>query len=284
MKPEEKEWDVIIKSDRKLWHFGFSELWRYRDLVMLFVRRDFVANYKQTVLGPLWHIIQPLLTTLTFTIIFGNIAGLSTDGSPKILFYLSGIIAWSYFSLGLTKTSSTFVANAHIFSKVYFPRLSVPVSVVISNLISFGIQLLTFGGFLLYFVFVEGYSFQGNFTLIFLPVLLVLMAFLALGAGILVSSLTTKYRDISFLVGFGVQLMMYFSPVIFPLDTVNGNLKYLLLANPMTPIIEAFRYSLLGTGEFNWMHIAYSFTVTLIFLFGGVIVFNKVERSFNDTV
>jgi lipopolysaccharide transport system permease protein len=281
MKPEEKEWDVIIKSDRKLWHFGFSELWRYRDLVMLFVRRDFVANYKQTVLGPLWHILQPLLTTLTFTIIFGNIAGLSTDGSPKILFYLSGIIAWSYFSLGL---SSTFVANAHIFSKVYFPRLSVPVSVVISNLISFGIQLLTFGGFLLYFIFVEGYSFQGNSTLLFLPVLLILMALLALGAGILVSSLTTKYRDFSFLVGFGVQLMMYFSPVIFPLDSVHGNLKYLLLANPMTPIIEAFRYSLLGTGEFNWMYIAYSFTVTLIFLFGGVIVFNKVERSFNDTV
>lgn len=284
MKPEEKEWDVVIKSDRKLWHFGFSELWRYRDLVMLFVRRDFVANYKQTVLGPLWHIIQPLLTTLTFTIIFGNIAGLSTDGSPKILFYLSGIIAWSYFSLGLTKTSTTFVSNAHIFSKVYFPRLSVPVSVVISNLISFFIQLATFFGFLFYFVFFEDYHFNGNYTIVYLPFLLILMAFLSLGAGILVSSMTTKYRDISFLVGFGVQLMMYFSPVIFPLNTVEGNLKYVLLANPMTPIIEAFRYSLLGIGEFNLLHLSYSLGVTLVFLFGGVIVFNKVERSFNDTV
>ncbi|MBX7093212.1 MAG: ABC transporter permease [Flavobacteriales bacterium] len=284
MKDNTKDWDVIIKSDRKLWHFGFSELWRYRDLVFLFVRRDFVANYKQTVLGPLWHIIQPLLTTLTFTIIFGNIAGLSTDGSPKILFYLSGIIAWSYFSLGLTKTSTTFISNAHIFSKVYFPRLSVPISIVISNLISFGIQLLTFFGFLLYFILVENYSFNGNITIIFLPLLLILMAFLALGAGILVSSLTTKYRDISFLVGFGVQLMMYFSPVIFPLDTVEGKLKYLLLANPMTPIIEAFRYSLLGTGEFNWLHLSYSLVITLIMVLGGVIIFNKVERSFNDTV
>lgn len=280
----QKDWDLIIDGKTNKFGFRLNELWKYRDLIILFVRRDFVANYKQTILGPLWHIIQPLLTTITFTIIFGNIARLSTDGVPQLLFYLSGIVAWNYFSVGLTKTSNTFVANAHIFSKVYFPRLSVPVSIVISNMISFLIQLVLLFCFLIYYVGFTSYEFNGNLWVLFIPVLLLLMAFLSLGTGIIISSLTTKYRDISFLIGFGVQLMMYFSSVLFPLSTVEGKLKYVVLANPMTSIIETFRYGILGKGEVNGYYLLYSVVVTVLLMTIGIFMYNKVERTFNDTI
>lgn len=281
---ESAEWDIIIVSDKTNRGLRLGELWQYWDLVMLFVKRDFIANYKQTILGPLWHILQPLLTTLAFTLIFGRIAGLSSDGTPKILFYLSGIMLWSYFSLCLTKTSQTFLANAHIFSKVYFPRLAIPVSVIISNLLSFIIQLFLFLGFLTFFLLFRNYSFQGNWIILMLPVLVVLMAMLGLGFGIIVASVTTKYKDVGFLIGFVVQLMMYCSSVIFPLSQVSGKLKWIILANPMTPIIEVFRYAFLGKGEFNLYYLLYSFCFAFVVLLIGIALFRRVEFKFNDTI
>lgn len=281
---ENAGWDIVIVSGKTNKRLRLAELWKYWDLVMLFVKRDFVANYKQTVLGPLWHILQPLLTTLAFTLIFGRIAGLSSDGTPKILFYLSGVMLWSYFSLCLTKTSQTFLANAHIFSKVYFPRLTIPVSVIISNLFSLAIQLLLFLSFMLFFILFKNYSYQGNWGILMMPILIVIMAMLGLGFGIIVASVTTKYKDIGFLVGFAVQLMMYCSSVIFPLSQVSGKMKWIILANPMTPIIEFFRYSFLGKGEFNLYYLLYSFSIALIVLLIGIALFRRVEFKFNDTI
>ncbi|HYG52242.1 MAG TPA: ABC transporter permease [Flavobacteriales bacterium] len=282
---KEEKWDLIISPKRGLFSLNIGELFKYRDLILLFVKRDFIANYKQTVLGPLWHILQPLLTTLTFVIIFGNVAKLSADGTPHLLFYMIGIITWTYFSSCLVKTSTTFVSNAHIFSKVYFPRLSVPVSVVISNFITFFVQFLIFIVFYLYYFFSNKYVY--GFSPQYLPLLLLLvllMAMLGLGMGIIISSLTTKYRDFSFLVGFGVQLMMYISPVIFPLSQVSGKLKYLLLCNPMTPVIETMRVICLGKGVLNGYHLAYTACFAVVTLFIGVLLFNRIEKSFNDTV
>jgi lipopolysaccharide transport system permease protein len=250
---------------------------------MLFVRRDFVAQYKQTILGPLWFIIQPLLTTLTFTLIFGNIARLSPDGLPKILFYLSGVTAWSYFSDCLLKTSETFSANANIFGKVYFPRLAVPVSIVISNLIRFGIQLGLFLSFYLYFL-ARGAAIHPNQSLLLLPVLVLLMAALGLGSGIIVSAMTTRYRDLRFLVQFGVQLLMYSTPVILPLSKIPEQYRWIMLSNPMTPVIETFRYAFLGTGVFSWSYLGLSVAMAVFILAGGVLLFNHVERTFMDTV
>ncbi len=280
---ENQEWNLIIKPKRHLLDIDFKDIWRYRDLIVLFVRRDFVAKYKQTILGPLWFLIQPTFTTIMYFIVFGNIAKISTDGLPKMLFYLSGIVGWTYFSTCLTTTSNTFVANAGIFGKVYFPRLTLPISIVISNLVQFFIQFLLLGAFMLYF-WINGANFQPNIYVLLLPALVILMAALGLGFGIIISSLTTKYRDLTNLVTFGVQLWMYATPVIYPLSTIPKDYQIYLLANPLTPIIETFRYALLGAGTLNWMHLLYSLGFTIVVLTMGVLLFNKVEQSFMDTV
>jgi lipopolysaccharide transport system permease protein len=272
-----------IKPQNKWYDIDFKAIWQYRDLLMLFVRRDFVAVYKQTVLGPIWFFIQPILTTITFTFIFGNFAKISTDGIPPLIFYLSGLTFWNYFASCLTATSNTFVSNAGMFGKVYFPRLITPLSVVISNLIKFGIQFLLFLGVFFYY-WAQG-AIQPNWTVALLPVFILMMAGLGLGFGILISSLTTKYRDFTFLVGFGVQLLMYASPIIYPFSILSEKLRFILnMVNPMSSIIEAIKYGFLGEGVFSVTNLAVSFTYMVILLFVGIIAFHKVEKSFMDTV
>lgn len=280
---ESEDWTLIIRPKTGWFDLHLADLWRYRDLIALFVRRDFVSFYKQTVLGPMWFVIQPLLTTLTFTLLFGNIAKLSTDGLPKILFYLSGVTAWNYFSDCLMKTSETFSANANLFGKVYFPRLAVPASIVISNLIKFGIQLALFLAFYFYFL-ARGAAIHPTKMLLLLPVLVLLMASLGLGSGIIVSSLTTRYRDLRFLVQFGTQLLMYTTPVIFPLSKLPPQYRWIMLLNPMTQIIETFRYAFLGAGVHSWGLLGISALVTSLILTTGILLFNRVERTFMDTV
>ncbi len=284
MQAENKEWDLIIKPAQTGFKIDFKSLWQYRDLIRMFVVRDFIAVYKQTILGPLWHFVQPILTTLTFTFIFGRVAGLSTDGLPRILFYMSGIILWGYFSDGLKKTSNIFIANSHLFGKVYFPRLVMPISVIISSMISFSVQLVMFMFFWSYYYFFTNTPPDFSWQLALFPILILIMALLGLGFGIFISSLTTKYRDLGFLVGFGIQLLMYLSPVIYPLSTVGGNLKYVILANPMTPVIETFRVGILGTGTFSWFYLAYSAVFALLIFIFSILLFNKVERNFTDTI
>ncbi len=280
----DQKWDMIIQPQRSLFDLRLGELWKYRDLVLLFVRRDFVAVYKQTILGPLWYLIQPLLTTITFTFIFGQIASLPTDGLPQFLFYMSGTVVWSYFSACLTKTSETFIQNAHLFGKVYFPRMAVPVSILISNLITFLIQFVLFLLFVLYFL-LRGTSIQFNGLWIALsPLLILMMAGLGLGFGVIISSLTTKYRDLRFLVQFGVQLLMYATPVIYPVSAIPQRFQWIILANPMTPILEAFRYAFLGAGTVNLGGLLYSFGFMLAVVFLGSVIFNRVEQTFMDTV
>ena len=280
----EDNWTMTIEPQRSLLDLRLGELWHYRDLMLLFVRRDFVSVYKQTILGPLWYLIQPLLTTITFTFIFGRIASLPTDGLPQFLFYMSGTVVWSYFASCLTKTSETFVQNANLFGKVYFPRLAVPVSILISNLITFLIQFAMFLVFVLYFVW-RGTSIQFNWFWIALsPVLILMMAGLGLGFGIIISSFTTKYRDLRFLVTFGVSLLMYATPVIYPVSSIPERFQWLILANPMTPIVEAFRYAFLGAGTVDIKHLLYSFAFMLIVVFLGSVIFNRVEQTFMDTV
>jgi len=235
--PEPEVWTLIIRPKTSWFDLHLADLWRHRDLVMLFVQRDFVSMYKQTILGPLWFIIQPLLTSLTFTLIFGNMAQLSTDGLPKMLFYMSGVTAWNYFSDCLMKTSETFSGNSNLFGKVYFPRLAVPLSIVISNLIIFGIQIGLFLGFYIYF-WGRGFNIHPTLALLLLPLLVLLMAALGLGSGIIASSLTTRYRDLRFLIQFGAQLLMYTTPVIFPFSKLPPQYRWIMLANPMTPIIR----------------------------------------------
>jgi lipopolysaccharide transport system permease protein len=273
----------VIRPKTGWFDLHLADLWRYRDLTMLFVWRDFVAQYKQTVLGPLWHLIQPLFTTLLFTVIFGRIAKLPTDGIPPMLFYMAGVTAWSYFSECLNRTSSTFLANAGIFGKVYFPRLCVPVSAVISNLIKFGIQFGLFLGFLVFF-WLKGAAIHPNIAILLTPILLLMMAALGLGTGIIVSALTTKYRDLQVLVGFGVQLAMYATPVIYPLSIFPNSARWIIVVNPMAPIIEAFRYAFLGEGLFSWAYLGISAGVIAVILFVGIVLFNHVERTFMDTV
>jgi len=280
---DKQSWDLIIQPQRRLFDLRLAELWRYRDLVMLFVRRDFVSVYKQTILGPLWYLIQPLLTTIIFTIVFGNIAGLPTDGLPEFLFYMSGTVIWSYFAECLNKTSVTFVQNANLFGKVYFPRLAVPVSILLSNLITFTIQFAFFLLFMGYFA-LRGAAIRPNAWILFTPVLLLIMAGLGLGFGIIISSLTTKYRDLRFLVSFGVQLLMYATPVIYPVSAIPAQFRPLILANPMTPIVETFRYAFLGAGTVNVYHLLYSFGFMVVVVFVGVLIFNRVEQTFMDTV
>jgi lipopolysaccharide transport system permease protein len=280
---EIQHWDLILEPKRAWWDLRLNQVWRYRDLVLLFVRRDFVSYYKQTILGPLWFLIQPLLTTLTFTVIFGNIAALPTDGLPQFLFYLSGTVIWGYFAECLHKTSDTFIANANIFGKVYFPRLVMPISTLLSNLITFSIQFLLFLAFLLYFV-LAGTDVQPSWAVLVLPLLLLLMAGLGLGFGIIISSLTTKYRDLRFLIQFGVQLWMYATPIIYPVSSIPERFRWIILINPITPIVEAFRFAFLGAGSFSWLYLGYSFLVMMVVLLLGVLIFNRVETTFMDTV
>ncbi len=280
---DQEDWTLIIRPQRAWWDLRFGELWHYRDLIWLFVWRDFVAYYKQTILGPLWYLIQPILTTLVFTVVFGNIAKLSTDGLPPFLFYLAGNTVWGYFSSCLVSTSNTFTTNATIFGKVYFPRLTIPISVILSNVISFAIRMGVFLVFLVYFM-LTGSDIHPNLWILFLPVLLLIMAGIGLGLGIIVSSLTTKYRDLQQLVGFGVQLVMYATPVIYPVSSVQGIWQWLIIANPMTPVIEIFRLAFLGTSSLDPIYILYSFVFMLVILLIGVLVFNHVEATFMDTV
>ncbi len=286
-KQDAHEWDLVIKGHTSLFDLNFNDLWRYRDLLLMFVKRDFVSFYKQTVLGPLWFFIQPIFTTLVFTFVFGNLAGISTDGLPQQLFYLTGITSWNYFSDCLTKTSTVFRDNANIFGKVYFPRLIMPLSIVVSNLVRFGVQLLLMVAMMVYFYFfpTAGTSFAPSIGLLLFPILVLLMALLGLGLGLIITAMTTKYRDLTFLVTFGVQLLMYGTTVIYPLSYARekGYGTWVEL-NPMTGIIEAFRYAFLGKGEFTIWSIGYSVVVTLVILFLGILIFNKTEKNFVDTI
>jgi len=278
-----EDWDLIITARKKWWDLQLRDVWHYRDLISLFVRRDFVSRFKQTILGPLWFIIQPLLTSLVFTVIFGNIAQLPTDGLPQMLFYMSGNILWSYFSSCLTSTSTTFTSNAHLFGKVYFPRMVMPISIVISNLITFAIQFVFFLAYLAFFA-LRGSAVKLTTWAFALPILLLLMAGLGLGFGIIISSMTTKYRDLQYLVGFGVGLWMYGTPVIYPVSTIPEKWRWVANVNPVTPIIETFRAGFLGAGEASWLRLAYSFVFMLVVVLIGVMIFNRVEKTFIDTV
>ena len=284
---QSQNWDLIIKGHTSLFDVKFKDLWHYRDLLFLFVKRDFVSFYKQTILGPLWFFIQPIFTTIVFSFVFGNLAGISTDGIPKYLFYLAGITSWNYFSDCLTKTSTVFRDNANIFGKVYFPRLIMPLSIVVSNLVRFGVQLLLMIFMMIYFYFkpIPGTSFHVTSGIFLFPILVLLMALLGLGLGLIITAMTTKYRDLTFLVTFGVQLLMYGTTVIYPLSYAKEKgYGWIVELNPMTRIIEAFRYAFLGKGEFSAMTLLSSALVTFFILIVGIIIFNKTEKTFVDTI
>lgn len=278
-------WTTIIKPKTSLLQVDFRELWQYRDLYRMLVKRDIVVWYKQTILGPLWFFIQPILTTIMFMIVFGGIAKIGTDGIPQPLFYLAGICLWNYFAESLNQTSNTFIQNSALFGKVYFPRLVVPFATVTSNLVRLGIQLLLFVFVYLYFAFFTEATVAPNLYICLVPLLILLLSGLALGFGVLFSSLTTKYRDLTFLLSFLVQLWMYATPVIYPLSTIeNPTLKKLMLLNPMTAILETFKYAVLGVGQFRFEYLTYSALFTLFIMAIGIVVFNKVQRTFMDTV
>ena len=282
-------WDLIIEQNNSFFDLQLKELWRYRDLLFMFVKRDFVSFYKQTILGPLWFFIQPIFTTIVFTFVFGKLAGISTDGLPQQLFYLTGITSWNYFSDCLTKTSTVFKDNANIFGKVYFPRLIMPLSIVVSNLVRFGVQMLLLIIMMIYYWLfpIPNTSFEITAAILIFPILVLLMALLGLGLGLIITAVTTKYKDLTFLVTFGVQLLMYGTTVIYPLS--EARIKFPAMAkfielNPMTGIIEAFRYSFLGRGEFSISSIFYSVFITMVVLFVGIFIFNKTEKNFVDTI
>lgn len=277
------EWDMIIEGKFSLFELKFREVWSYRDLLMLFVKRDFISFYKQTIFGPIWFFIQPILTTIVFTFIFGNIAKISTDGIPQPLFYLAGVTAWNYFSDCITKTSTVFKDNANIFGKVYFPRLIMPLSIVLSNLLKFLVQFLIFLIFLLYYrISTPGIYF--TWALLMFPVLLLQMAMFGLGLGLTITGLTIKYRDLAFLVTFGVQLLMYSTTVIYPLSAAPTEFKNIINFNPMTAIIESFRLGFLGAGSFSTVNSIYSFLLVILVFIFGLFIFNKTERNFIDTI
>jgi lipopolysaccharide transport system permease protein len=280
---EHENWTEIIEPKGRVFDLRLRELWRYRDLVLMFVRRDFVANYKQTILGPIWFLVQPLLTTLTFYIFFGRVAKLPVDNLPPFLFYLAGVTIWNYFAETLNKTATVFKDNAQMFGKVYFPRLTMPFSIVISNIVRFLIQ------FFLFLVVWGWYLWRTddvhpNIYILLTPLLILIMGLLALGTGMIISAMTTKYKDLIFLLTFGIQLAMFATPIIYPLSSIGQKYAWLIKANPMTAIVETFRYGFLGSGTFTWINLAYSAAFSIIILISGAMVFNKVERSFTDTV
>ena len=283
MKEPKQMWTEEIKAESSLFAINFREIWHYRDLLFMLVKRDFITFYKQTILGPLWFIVQPLLTTLIFVILFGNIAKLSTDGIPQLAFYLAGITIWNYFSESLTKTSTVFKDNANVFGKVYFPRLIMPLSIVASSLLKFAVQFALFILVVLYYTFVAQ-SIQPNLWILFTPVLILLMALFALGVGMIFSSLTTKYKDLTFLLAFGIQLFMYITPVVYPSSALPEKFQILAKINPLSSIFECFRYAYLGTGTFTITDLLISTLVIVFLFFAGVLVFNKIEKSFMDTV
>ena len=286
MNSTDDDWLYTISSKKKLIDFNFKEIWRYRDLLILFVKRDIITVYKQTILGPLWYLIQPLFTALTFTIIFNKVANIETGTVPPFLFNLAGISIWNYFNACLTATSDTFKSNAAIFGKVYFPRLIVPLSIIVSNLMKFGIQLVIFIAFYMYYYY-QGAGIHISTNVILFPFLVLLMGLLGLGLGMIISSMVTKYRDLKFLVGFGVQLLMYVSAVMYPLALMREKLPkiaWLVEYNPLAYIIETARYMLLGTGTLSLYGILYTIAVTLVILFLGIIIFNRTEKTFIDTV
>lgn len=276
-------WTEEIKSENSLFSVNLKELWHYRDLLFMLLKRDFITFYKQTILGPIWFFVQPILTSLIYVVLFGQVAKLSTDGLPQIAFYLSGITIWNYFSDSLVKTSSVFQSNASIFGKVYFPRLIMPLSIVFSNLLKFAIQFALFVGVVLYFTFVK-HSIQPNVWVLATPFLILLMAAFALGLGMIFSSMTTKYKDLTFLLTFGIQLFMYATPVVYPISAMPQKYLWLINANPLTGIFECFRYGYLGKGHFDPYSLVYTTVFTLVLLVVGTVVFNKVEKGFMDTV
>lgn len=280
---QHEHWTEIIEPKTKLLDLRLAELWRYRDLVLMFVRRDFVANYKQTILGPIWFFLQPLLTTITYILIFGRVAGLPTDGVPMLLFYLAGVTIWNYFSETLNKTATVFRDNATMFGKVYFPRLTMPFSIVISNLIRFGIQFLLFIIAWVWYYFKTG-DIHPNYLILLMPVLVIIMGVMALGFGMIISAMTTKYKDLILLLTFGVQLLMFATPIIYSVSSIPEKYRWIILANPVSSIVETFRYAFLGSGNFSWLHLGYSAAVAIIILIAGTIVFNRVEKNFTDTV
>ena len=282
MNNKNTEWTNVISSDHSLFKLNLKEVWDYRDLVYMFVKRDFISSFKQTILGPLWFFINPIFTTVVYLIVFGNIANLSTDGAPKILFYLAGVTLWNYFSSSLGGTSNVFVGNAGIFGKVYFPRLVMPITIVISNLMRFGVQ------FLLFIVVFFYYWYKGevtpNWWVLFTPIFILMMSLFALGVGMIFSSLTTKYRDLSMLLTFGISLYMYATPVIYPTSMLSAKIQPYAKYNPLTGIFEGFKYAWMGVGEFNPIMLVYSTIIILILLAIGTVIFNKVEKGFMDTV
>lgn len=281
-----EKWDIEINAKGSLLDLKFKDVWHYRDLLVLLVRRDFISFYKQTILGPVWFFVQPVITILFYTLIFGNLAGIPVDGLPKPLFYLAGTIIWNYFADCLNKTSTVFKDNAGILGKVYFPRLIMPLSIVLSNLIRFAVQFLLF--IILYIIFIlKGEHIVPNIAALLLPLLIVMIASLGLGLGMIISAVTTKYRDIAFIVAFGVPLLMYATTVIYPLSvaqTKYPKYSWLIKFNPITAVIETFRYGLLGKGSFSWELLIYSISSTVVILLVGIVIFNKVEKTFVDTV
>jgi len=280
---QEEQWTKVISPKKGWFDINLSNLWNYRDLIMLFVKRDFVAFYKQTIMGPLWFLLQPLFTTIVFTIIFGRIAKIPTDGLPQVLFYMCGIVIWNYFADCLNKTSDTFVSNASIFGKVYFPRLTVPVSIVITNLITFAIQFVLFLAFWAYF-YLGGSAIKASPWILLTPFFLLQMAALGLGLGILISSLTTKYRDLKFVVGFGVQLWMYATPIVYPMSQIPEKWQWVYAMNPMAAIVETARYAFLGAGAIRPVHLGISLGMTALILLAGIVMFSRIEKTFMDTV
>lgn len=282
----EKQWDLIIENKSNPFSLDLKEVWRYKDLLMMYVKRDIVTFYKQTILGPLWFIIQPVFTTIMFMFVFGGIAGISTDGVPQAVFYLAGLVCWNYFADCLSKCSDTFNANQNIFGKVYFPRLIVPLSITVSNMIKMAIQFVLFFVVYLYY-YVTLNSFHINLTILLFPLLVVMLGSLGLGFGLIISSMTTKYRDLRFLISFGVQLWMYVTPVIYPLSVMKNNFPHymwVIVANPLTSILETFKYGFTGIGVFNWGYLAYSFVFTVVILLLGIVVFNRVQKNFMDVI
>lgn len=280
----EQKWQTVIRPKNRWLDLHFKELLNHRDLIILFVKRTFASQYKQTVLGPLWAIIQPLLTTVIFTVVFGNLAKLPTDGIPPFLFYMCGNISWNYFSQCMIQTSSTFISNSSIFGKVYFPRLVMPISTVFTGLISFGIQLVFFMCFWAYYLLTPGFNINPNGYMFFIPVIIVQMALLGLGVGIIVSALTTKYRDLAMLVTFGVQLWMYATPIAYSSSLIPAKYATLYNINPMTPIVEMFRYAFLGSGQIHTIYYLVSWIITVMVLIIGILLFSRVEKTFMDTI
>lgn len=282
MNEPQQKWTETIDADHSLFDLRLKEVWRYKDLIYMFVKRDFISSFKQTILGPVWFFINPILTTIVYLIVFGKIANLPTDGAPPILFYLAGVTLWNYFSGSLTGTSNTFVGNANIFGKVYFPRLVTPISIVISNLMRLGVQILLF--IIVWAYYLSKGEIHPNIWVLATPFLIVLMVIFALGAGMIFSSLTTKYKDLGMLLGFGVSLYMYATPVIYPTSSLSGPFKKLAYYNPLTGIFECFKYGWLGAGDFSPLMLGISTAIILILFAIGLVIFNKVEKTFMDTV